>query len=485
MSITVLPTEIVRYICNYLELRDWCAVRATCNAVYTKSLDTFAKRYSRSVGFIITHHGLSRLEELASNDAFRTHVEELWVTPSLFEGYYDMDLENFQFATWSHRERTRSIAKVQKQYAAYHDLVAEHLSIVESDTLSTILKRCVALFENLTVIRLQHCTDEFFGRQSRKEEFRCLGLASARRQLGFDPLQMNVRKPIHNVLKSRAKDHAVAFSALLEAVVSSGRKIKTLDTCNDEHCALPPTDVTLKHTRESLLSSLVQLEFLHLCISIWDAQSDDSTLKGLVEIPIAVATSLKVLKFSQWDLNGPLDPQYFDDISQRINFTQIKEIHLYWIEITFDSIRAFLRTAKSSLRTLSLESVNLKGTVSPMNIDVGHRRDLRNFPEMIEECSDAWRQVFNFLGDEYSLRSISLINLGYRGYQLHLQDNLKKQSGSSESNIRNTHAFDAERAGVSFKEWMTQLQPGPRQGPRGFIDTLPGKDYSSRRTSVP
>lgn len=479
MSVSALPTELVCDICSHLELCDWCAFRVTCKAVYFKSLETFAERCFKSIGFILTRHSLGQLEELAAHDVFRTRVQELWITPSLFEGYYEMDLDSFRNATGSYKSK-RSAHMIKAEYIAYEGLVAEHLSIVESDTLSNVLKKCVALFDNLTIIRLQHSTEEFFWSQSVNNNFRCIGWRAARRQLGFDPFALGGRKPIHNVLKTRAKDHAVAFSALLQAVVSCKRRIKKLDTCNDEHCALPPSNVTLKQTSQSLLSSLGQLEVLHLCTSICETQLDDSVFRSLLDLPIMVAPSLKVLTISQWDLNGALAPQYFDDLSQRINFTSIREIHLYWTEITFDTLKAFLRTARPTLRTLSLESVNLRGALPPTNKDTGHERDLRDCQEMIEESNSAWQQVLNFLGDEYSLRSISLKNIGYRGYHLHMQDDLSKLSGSLEPNFRNLHTFNAEAASVSFKEWITQLRPGPPRGPRGRIDTLPGKDYSAR-----
>ncbi|CEO59637.1 hypothetical protein PMG11_04305 [Penicillium brasilianum] len=482
MSVSALPTELVRDICSHLEVRDWCAFRIACKDVYIKSLETFADRYCNSVGFMLTRHSLCQLEELAAHDIFRTRVQELWITPSLFEGYYEMDLESFRDATNSYKSK-KSAHRIKTEYIAYQALVAEHLSIVESDTLSNVLKKCFALFDNLTTIRLQHSTDEFFFSQSVNDNFRCIGWRAARRQLGFDPFGLRTRKPIHNLLKTRAKDHAVAFSALLEAVVSSKRRIKKLDTCNDEHCALSLSDVTLKQTSQSLLSSLGQLEFLHLCTSIWETQFDDSMFRSLVDLPVMVAPSLKVLTFSQWDLNGALGPQYFDDLSQRINFTSIKEIHLYWIEITFDALKAFLRTARPTLRALSLESVNLRGALPPTDNHTGHQRDLRDWQEMIEESIPAWQQVLNFLGDKYSLRSISLKNIGYRGYRLHMQDDLSKLSGSLEPNFWNLHTFNAEGADVSFKEWITQLRPCPPRGPRGHIDTFPGKDYSARWTT--
>ncbi|KAJ5306784.1 hypothetical protein PENANT_c003G08244 [Penicillium antarcticum] len=482
MSVSALPTELVRDICSHLQLRDWCAFRITCKAVYIKSLEAFADQFFKSIGFILTRNSLCQLEELAAHDIFRKRVQELWITPSLFEGYYEMDLDSFRDATGSYKSK-RSAHMIKTKYIAYQGLVAEHLSIVESDSLNNVLKKCVALFDNLTIIRLQHSTDEFFWGQSVNNNFRCIGWRAARRQLGFDPFALRARKPIHNVLKTRAKDHAVAFSALLEAVASSKRRIKKLDTCNDEHCALPPSEVTLKQTSQSLLSSLRQLEFLHLCTSICEIQPDDSMFRSLVDLLIMVAPSLKVLTFSQWDLNGALSPQYFDDLSQRINFTSIKELNLYWIEITFDTLKAFLHTARPTLRALSLESVNLRGALPPTDNHIGHQRDLRDCQEMIEESNCAWQQVLNFLGDEYSLRSICLKNLGYRGYRLDMHDNLSKLSGSLEPNFRSLHSFNAEKAGVSFKEWIFQLRPGPPRGTRGRIATLPGEDYSARWTT--
>lgn len=479
MSVATLPTELVCDICSYLKLRDWIAFRSTCLAVYTKSLDAFADRYCKSVGLILTSHSLRRLEELAANDNFRARFQELWVVPSLFGGFYKMDIHAFKSCTTSHRDRPpKTVAQINAQYTAYQALVADHLNIVKSDTLNNVLKECVARFENLTVIRMQLKDSDFFRNSNpiAKADVRFLGWRGLERQLGFKPFGLNARKPIHNLWKSRAKDHAVAFSALLEAAVASNRKLKKLDICNDDHCALPPSDLTLKLTHKSLFSSLEGLEHLHLCICVWEVQADDSTLRYLIDIPIMVAPSLKVLTFSQWDRNGAMSPHYFIDLSQRINFTQLVELNLYWTEITYDTFKAFLRTTMPTLRTLSLQSLNLRGA-APMDTDTGHNLSKWDSPEINKESNAAWRKIWGFLGDRFSLRSVSLQQLGYRGHRLHLRDNLSKLSGYSEPNSIIV-GFDAERAGVSFKEWVTQLQTEPPQERWIRYDSLPGKDYT-------
>ncbi|KAJ5773842.1 hypothetical protein N7457_008738 [Penicillium paradoxum] len=478
MSVSALPTELMHEICSHLELCDWCGFRITCKAVYIKSLESSADRYFKSIGLMLTRESLCRLEELAAHDTCRTRVQELWIRPSLFEARYEMDLDSFKNAIVSLNSK-KSAHRIKTEYIAYQSLVAEHLSIIESDTLSNVLKKCVALFDNLTIIRLQHDTDEFFWDRSINDRFRCIGWRAAGRQLGFDPFGLAIKKPMHNLLKTRAKDQAVAFSALLDAVVSSKRRIKKLETCGHEHCALPSADVILNQTSQSLISSLEELESLHLCTSIWEPQLDNSTFKSLVNLPIMVAPSLKVLTFSQWDLNGALDPQYFDNLSQRINFTRIEEINLCSIEITLETLKAFLRTAKPTLRALSLQSVNLRRALPPTDNHTGHHRDVfRDYPGMIEESRSAWQQVLNFLGDEYSLRAIALKNVGYRGYRVLMEDDLSKLSGSLEPTFEAWRIFNAEGAGVSFEEWIAQLRPSLSQGPLGYINSLPGKDYS-------
>ncbi|KAF7526867.1 hypothetical protein PCG10_003421 [Penicillium crustosum] len=482
MSVATLPTELVCDICSYLELCDWIAFRTTCLAIYTKSLDAFADRYCKSIGLILTSHSIDRLEELAANYSFRTRVQELWVVPSLFGGFYEMDVESFKSCITSHRDRpSKTVAQINSQHTAYQTVVKDHLSIIETGTLNNVLNECMALFKNLTVIRMQLKDSDFFWNANpiAKDEVQFLGWRGVTHQLGFNPFGLNVRKPIHNLWKSRAKDHAIAFSALLEAAVASNRKLKTLDTCNGDHCALPPSDVTLKLTHKSLLSSLEGLEYLHLCICVWEVQSDDSTLRYLIDIPIMVAPSLKVLTFSQWDRNGAMSPQYINDLSHRINFTQLVELNIYWIEITYDTFKAFLHTTMPTLRILALQSLNLRGVV-PMDTDSGHNLSKWDSPEINEESSAAWRQVWDFLGDGFSLRSLSLQHLGYRGHRLHLHDNLSNLSGSTEPNGPIIAVFNAERAGVSFKEWVTQLQTGPPRGPRMRFDSLPGKDYTAQ-----
>lgn len=162
------------------------------------------------------------------------------------------------------------------------------------------------------------------------DDFHCLGWRRERRRLGFDSLAFCIR-PVFTVFdthRSMAKDYAVAFSALLDAAAASQRKIKTLNACNGETYGLPTSDITLKQTHKSLLSSLAKLEFLRLCLCNWEAQPDDSTLGSLIDIPITAAPNLTVLEFSQWHRNGPLSPQYFVDLSQLINFIQLEQLSL-------------------------------------------------------------------------------------------------------------------------------------------------------------
>ncbi|KAJ6072364.1 hypothetical protein N7467_010449 [Penicillium canescens] len=361
MSVSALPTELVRDICSHLELRDWCAFRVTCKAVYIKSLETFAERCYKSIGFILTRHSLCQLEELAAHDIFRTRVQELCITPSLFEGYYEMDLDSFRDATGSYKSK-RSADMIKAEYIAYQGLVAEHLSIVESDTLSNVLKK--------------YCNTALMNFSGVNWSITISGASVGAQQdasLDLIPSRWGAENPY--TTETRAKDHAVAFSALLEAVVSCKRRIKKLDTCNDEHCALPPSDP---------VSALVPrtIGIFTSLTSICETQLDDSVFRSLVDLPIMVAPSLK-------DLNGALAPQYFDNLSQRINFTSIREIHLYWTKITFDTLKAFLRTARPTLRVLSLESVNLRGALPPTDKDTGHERDLRDCQEMIKESNSA------------------------------------------------------------------------------------------------
>ena len=162
-----------------------------------------------------------------------------------------------------------------------------------------------------------------------------------------------------------------------------------------------------------------------------------------------------------------MSPQYINDLSHRINFTQLVELNLYWIEITYDTFKAFLHTTMPTLRILALQSLNLRGVV-PMDTDSGHNLSKWDSPEINEESSAAWRQVWDFLGDGFSLRSLSLQHLGYRGHRLHLHDNLSNLSGSTEPNGPIIAVFNAERAGVSFKEWSLNYRQG-HHGDRGCV----------------
>ncbi|KAJ5525527.1 hypothetical protein N7494_012177 [Penicillium frequentans] len=441
MSITRIPTELVNEICSYLELSDWCTLRNTCNSLYTKSWEEFVNRYFKSICMSVTSDGLRRLEDLAADEDLRVRVQELWIKPELFKGRYQLSLEAFRRT--GHAEACRTMGMdLEECYTQYQAISADHLQILETETLANTLTTCVARFENL----------------------KTFGLRSSSKASRHGP---------KNDLFTIGQDHVLAFSAIMKAVVTNNRRLRTLHTCNGYHNSLTATGLSISQDTQKLLPPLLrELEDLHLCEL---AQSpDENPTNILSEILVEAAPSLKVLTYSQCCPNRNMSPSYLTEISERLNFTQLTELHLCWVEITLYSFETFLRTAAPTLKSLRLESVNLNENNKPPLISDDEAITLgkRWLGIMKDPTNRALGHIFAMLLDQTSLDYLSMEAIDFRHYPITIMDSLSDVSGKPSSMDSSVTCYDSARARISFREWISKLQAQPS---RYLGHNLPGR----------
>ncbi|KAJ5267539.1 hypothetical protein N7478_010347 [Penicillium angulare] len=528
MSITNLPLEILSHLCEYLEPQEWGALRITCHQIHRKTLEAYSTRYFRSLSLLLTHEGLSRLEEVAESEALRGSVQEIWIIPNLFEGWPQKDKTSFKRPSLTHwkmrglfrrepEESNDSQAEYEAQldalFAVYEATIAEHRAILDSG-LFEALEKCLPRLENAINIGLQCYPIDTLLREAHYGSFRCLGLRELKSQLNTPGMLSNLTPPQqfqHHMLSIPLR---LAFSHLLNGIIKSSRKVQALHTCGNDAYPLPIRDnyvcgMTLGSLQlpesqyQLLLPLLCELTTLHMCIRIKDNKHDifhEDTLKRLLNILITVAPKLKFLVFAQWIPMEELSPLYFQDLSQRIQFYQLGELHLHSIEVTVDALKHFLRTAAPTLKRLSLKKVNLVDAITtdpgPLTADRGTWGSSFS-TEVVNEIRELWKQNFEFWADHLKLQFLQLSNLGYRGREIMLQDNLYTERGQldaqpstdpEESFMITTMSqgrpaeaddnpmdmayvlvdfyFDAERASIPFKGWIMQLQI--KMYPQGF-----------------
>ncbi|KAJ5908899.1 hypothetical protein N7495_001581 [Penicillium taxi] len=240
---------------------------------------------------------------------------------------------------------------------------------------------------------------------------------------------------------------------------------------------------------------------IYICIRLKDHEQekfDEDTFKRLLNVLVTVAPILKTLTFAQWSPMGELSPLYFKDLSQRIRFSQLEELHLHSIEVTVNSFEEFLRTAAPTLKRLSLRLISLvDGITSAPYLGPLAKNESSWIPllstEVKNEMQGLWKRVFEFLADHLKLQYVQLSCLGYRGRDVILQDHLYTERGQPDAKPSSDFSplsiyFDAERASIPFKEWVTQLQiemwhrtiiGGPKiPGASSIQLRNPGQDFS-------
>ncbi|PYI11312.1 hypothetical protein BO78DRAFT_413789 [Aspergillus sclerotiicarbonarius CBS 121057] len=445
MSLPTLPTELVSIICSHLDQAHRGALRLACRDLYCKSLEAFADCAFKNISFLVTTDSLGRLRKIAAHDFFRLRVQELWIVPELFGGLYEADL-----ATFSHTQLTKRLpnnrpltaADVEASYATYQAIVADHLSTLEADAFSHVLKACLASFENLTVFGLRY---RHVSHLASKTHARCLGLRRLEEQLNCHRTY-----PLRRFGGSHARaanSHSLAFSAFVRAAIAANRGIQKLYTCRHQCCGLAPQYMALTPAHyESLLPLLKQVKDLHLCICTFGVQSDDIALHYLLEILAATAPSLEVLAFSTWNRERQLSSHHLSGISRRIHFTHLAELHLHELEVSPDAFKCFVRSAAPTLKILTLKAVSL--TDETMSTVVYRDESMRS-----------WQQVLEFFRDELSLQSLHMVFLFHRGQRVGIIDRSSQLAGNLRPNDGTRTFFSADRARISFKDWVGQLKP--------------------------
>jgi hypothetical protein len=392
--------------------------------------------------FIATSSGLRELEDISKSDTFLDRVQELWMIPIVFEGFYEMDKDEFAHSSYAVSTKGSKPAndddddKLTPRYAAYQAIVADHLDVLGSATFVDRLRRCFACFRNLETIGLSHHPTSFL-LNSGQHTVRFLGWRDLKNQ--FD-----VRSsfpPLSYVRRSRTvRSSTWPLSYLLQALNGSSRKVRKLHTCCPDECGAVSSNLMLtKAQYNSFLVILEELEDLHLCI--WSEglkRSYNSASQTWIGLMIKFAPSLRRLAFSFTYGQNTL----FQRFSQNIVFTRLRDLHLDSIYTTFDALKTFLTTAKPTLTTFTLCRVRI-----PVE-------ELSSTSSIEIQGVLLWQRVWDFFRDELSsLQRFSMRKVEYSGTHIIL---IQEPGGLQPT----THAaYDGTMTKSSFSEWINQLTP--------------------------
>ncbi|KAJ5272396.1 hypothetical protein N7478_007521 [Penicillium angulare] len=492
MSITDLPLELLTRICEHVEPQEWGALRITCRQIYDHTLEAYATRYFKRVTLLLTREGLDRLEHVASSEIFRRSVEEIWIIPNLFDHWAGLDKADFTKVNnmkWVLRlgrpptveEKNEDQAALEALFAVFEATMVEHRAILESPGLLGRLEKCLPRLENAITLGLRRYDTRFLLNTARNTDFTCLGLQALKSHFNFKIVPMHIQTLSHI-------PYSLVFSQLLNAVIKSSRKVKSLHTCGHNFCGMALESFQLPESQDqSLLPLLKDLTTLHICIRLRDHEQenlDENTFNRLLNIMFTASPTLKTLHFAQWSPIEELSPLYFKNVSRRIQFTQLEELHLHSIEVTVNSLEEFLRKAAPTLKRLSLRLVSLVDGIASAP-DLGPLTQNTSSwvtsmsTEAKNEIQGLWKRVFEFWADHLSLQYVELSVLGYRGRSITLHDNFymeRGQQGAESCPGVNPASFyfDAEKANIPFNEWVTQLQIEIVHQPSSGGPKLPG-----------
>ncbi|KAJ5515745.1 hypothetical protein N7527_007305 [Penicillium freii] len=437
MSITSLPTEVISIICSHLQLPEGEMLRLSCRVLYERSLDHFSDRYFKSIRFIVTSDSLRELEDLAGSDDIRKRVQELWMIPTVFEGFHDRTLKNMgELSVSSKSCRLAEGEELKARYTTYKAMVADNSNLLESEAFGVRLRKCLERFENLDTIGLAHYTTSFL-LDPRQQKVRFLGWRHLISQIDFRFTQRSLTW-LRGTASQVRKVNSSALSRLLQALSGSGRKIKTLHTCNADYCADIAPDIELNGVQyNSLIPLLDRLEDLHLCIAV-----ENMTWLNLIT---NVAPHLQRLTLSHaQNIAYNSRPYKAGDFYDKLELNRLKQLHLHQIHITSHSLKSMLIKSKGTLTHLKLFEPTSATPYMPSVTYTELQAGVENTP---------WKDLFDTFAEELSLQRcyIGKISCGTDDISIKAIDGRTKPSEYA--------TFDAAKNGLSFREWVNRLSP--------------------------
>ncbi|KAJ5792461.1 uncharacterized protein N7503_008439 [Penicillium pulvis] len=362
MSITDLPVELLSKVCSHLQPSEWQELRLSCRTLYKSSFAEFTACFFERIHFIVTSDSLGELEALARIDGIRERVHELWMIPSVFDGSHAADEHAIsEFAVSSKSCQSVSGEELKARFSTYKALVADNSSLLESETFSTRLRGCLGKFDNLDTIGLAHYSTSFL-LDPRQEKVRFLGWRRLINQIDFRFGSKNLQ-PLHGSGSVMGKVNSLAASRLLQALNGSNCRIRKLQTCNPDYCGnIGPEILLAEEQYSSVLSALDDLEDLHVCTAFRTTKPVhimDTNTPTWVTMLIHVAARLERLTISQ--------DYFFGELSSKIQFDSLKELHLHKTWINSEDLKSFLMKAKKTLTFFTLFEVIMEG-ISPLSL---------------------------------------------------------------------------------------------------------------------
>jgi hypothetical protein len=356
MSIAALPVELISKICDHLDYQELVALRLSCRALYKSSLENFAKTFYRKICFIATSESLHELEELSKSNGLREHVQELWMIPVVFDGA-EGPLGMISISSKSCRQVKGD--ELESRRAVQKDMIADNRNLLESEAFSDRLRECMDRFKNIQTIGLAHYRTEFL-LDPRQQTVPFLGRRQMISQIDFRfdvySLQESTRT---NKASQIRKLISLALSKLFLALCGSSCRPRKLSTCDSKFCCdIGPRIALSEEQSDSLLSTLEDLEDLHLCIDLNEA--------AWLKLFRKLAPQLEVLTLSQDhmpfylvqdDMHAYPAKSYVRNMFYDISFTRLRKLHINKLNINFSFLRPLLLSVKKSLVTLTVKRV--------------------------------------------------------------------------------------------------------------------------------
>lgn len=285
-------------VCSYLQLSEWKTLRLACRHAHESSLRVFLDQYFKSVRFIATSDGLRELEEMSKSARIRERVQQLWMIPTLF--YANDRLLPFTASDYRIALINGITADELKSCRAkYQAIMSDNIGLLESETFSDRLCRCLASFTGLETIGLLRYASTFL-LDARQQKVRFLGWCQLRDQVDF-----RFARRVLVQLEGRRTTSAnyLVLSRLFQALAGSGQKISKLELCHPDYRGTLYPEIALTQVQySSLLFTLSELEDLRVCLSIlkppgreWPEPCDTLTDRTWLNLMIKIGPCLKKL----------------------------------------------------------------------------------------------------------------------------------------------------------------------------------------------
>lgn len=211
-----LPAELVCSLMNLLDNQDALTFRQTTRHIERSTFETFARRFFRKKGFLISPLALDVLQRIAKDAHLSRYVQHVWFNPDYFTFTQFETTTPTQIGDVFGYSISSTVKLDDQSYQAYSRGLEDHRELMRPDRLTPILCEAFRRFTNLQTVGMR-----------RSEDHAAYGWSHLAQKIGHDPRLIGQS---FNHMHGTMSRPGLLYIAMIQALAQADRRVQRLYT---------------------------------------------------------------------------------------------------------------------------------------------------------------------------------------------------------------------------------------------------------------